>query len=72
MKSETAMGKNRSTEKARRAMQQQIQSGMAGVTKPGLLAQPSKAELRAMIPPYDESKITRIATNVKGKKPVKR
>lgn len=41
---------------------------MAVVTKGAYLAQPSKAELRAMIPPYDEAMVTRIAPNVKGKK----
>jgi hypothetical protein len=63
------MGKNRSTEKARRAIQQQIQAGMSVVTKGAFLTQPTKAELRAMIPPYDESKVTRIAPDVKGQKP---
>jgi hypothetical protein len=62
------MGKNRSTDKAHRAMQQQIQAGMAVVTKGAYLAQPTKAALRAMIPPYDESMVKRIATKKKGKK----
>jgi hypothetical protein len=63
------MGKNRSTDKAHRAMQQKIQAGMAVVTQGSVLAQPSKAELRAMVPPYDESMVKRIPPNVKGKKP---
>jgi hypothetical protein len=62
------MGKNRSTDKAHRAMQQQIQAGMTVVTKGAYLAQPTKAELRAMTPPYDESMVRRIPSNVKGKK----
>ena len=49
-------------------MQQQIQAGMAVVTKGAYLAQPTKAALRAMIPPYDESMVKRIATKKKGKK----
>jgi hypothetical protein len=60
------MGKNRSTDKAHRATQQRINAGMAIVAKSSNLAQPSKAELRAMIPAYDESRVTRVPT--KGKK----
>ena len=33
-------------------------------------AQPSKAELRAMVPAYDEAMVKRIKPNVKGKKPI--
>jgi DNA repair photolyase len=40
---------------------------MALVTQSSHLAQPSKAEVRAAIPPYDESMVKRIEPNVKGK-----
>ncbi len=63
------MGINRSTDKARRVAQQQIQAGTAVVIRGAYLTQPTKAELRAMIPPYDESMVTRVATNAKGKRP---
>jgi hypothetical protein len=49
------MGKNRASDKKHRAMQQHIQAGYDIVTKAGLVKQPSKAELRASVPPYDES-----------------
>jgi hypothetical protein len=61
------MGRNRSSDKAYRAVQQKIQAGMDIITS-SYLVQPTKAELRAMIPPYDESMVTRIAPKIKGKK----
>jgi hypothetical protein len=61
------MGRNRSSDKAHRAVQQKIQAGMDIVTS-SYLVQPTKAELRAMIPHYDESMVTRIAPKIKGKK----
>ena len=62
------MGKGRSGDKQYRAMQQKIQTGMDIVTKGSNLAQPSKAELRASVPAYDESMVRRIPPKVKGKK----
>lgn len=62
------MGKSRSTDKAYRAVQQKIQAGMNIVTQGGNLSQPSKAEIRASIPPYDESMVKRVAPNVRGTK----
>lgn len=61
------MGKGRGSDKQYRATQQKIAAGMAIVTSGSVLAQPSKADFRAMIPPYDESKVKKIAS-VKGKK----
>jgi hypothetical protein len=66
------MGKSRSTDKAQRATQQKIQAGMAIVTQGTLLAQPTKAELRASVPAYDESMVKRIPPNVKGRNLPKR
>jgi preprotein translocase subunit YajC len=66
------MGKNRSTDKAHRAMQQRIQAGMNIVTQAGVLSQPSKAELRAMIPAYNESIVRRIETKPRKSKSGKR
>ena len=66
------MGKNRSTSKAHRATQQKIQAGMSLVTQAGRLAQPSKADIRASIPPYDESMVKRIKPNVKGMKRIRK
>jgi hypothetical protein len=48
-------------------MQQRIAGGMAIVTQGAVLSQPSKAELRAMVPEYDESLVKRIPPGVKGK-----
>jgi hypothetical protein len=48
-------------------MQQRIAGGMAVVTQGAVLSQPSKAELRAMVPEYDESLVKRIPPGVKGK-----
>lgn len=58
----------RSSENKRRAMQQKIQGGMDLVSKHVHQGVHSKAELRAMIPPYDETMVKRIEPNVKGKK----
>jgi hypothetical protein len=65
---EWTMGKGRSSEKAYRAVQQKIQAGMDLVTRGRNLGQQSKAEVRASIPPYDESVVKRIPPHVKGKK----
>jgi hypothetical protein len=62
------VGKGRSTDKSYRAMQQKIQAGMDVVTEGTHLAQPSKAQLRASVPPYDESMVRRIPTGSKRKK----
>jgi hypothetical protein len=65
------MGKNRSSDKSRRAMQQHINAGYDIVTKGAYLKQPSKAELRASVPPYDESMVKRIESKPgKGKRRV--
>ena len=61
------MSKGRSGANAQKAMQQRIAGGMAVVTQGAVLAQPSKAELRAMVPSYDESLVQKIPPGVKGK-----
>jgi hypothetical protein len=63
------MGINRSSGKARRVVQQQVQASMAEVIRGAYLTRPTKAELRAMIPAYDESMVTRVGTNARGKRP---
>ena len=63
------MGKQRSGGNKQRAMQQQIASGMDRVTKDYAAGAPTKADLRSMIPAYDESLVKKIET---GKKTVKR
>ena len=63
------MGKQRSGGNKQRAMQQQIASGMDRVTKDWAGGQPTKADLRAMIPTYDETLVRKIET---GKKTIKK
>lgn len=63
------MGKQRSSSNTQRAMQQQIASGMDRVTKEWSGDQPTKADLRAMIPTYDEALVKKIEP---GKKTIKR
>jgi hypothetical protein len=65
------MGKGRAGGNAQKAMQQRIASGMAVVTQGSVLSQPSKAELRAMVPEYDESLVKKIPPGVKGKSKAK-
>jgi hypothetical protein len=48
-------------------MQQHIQAGYDIVTKAGSVKQPSKAELRASVPPYDESIVKRIEARPRRK-----
>ena len=62
------MGKNRSSSKMQRAMQQHIKAGYDMVAKDVYQRQPSKAELRASVPPYDEAMVRRIEATPKGKK----
>lgn len=54
-------------DKSQRAMQQKIAAGMDIVTRVGGEAPPSKAELRASIPAYDESMVKKIDPKAKGK-----
>ena len=61
------MAKGRAGGNAQKAMQQRIAGGMAIVTQGAVLSQPSKAELRAMVPEYDESLVKRIPPGVKRK-----
>jgi hypothetical protein len=61
------MGK-RPADRAHRAVQQRKQAAMDNMTKGANLIQPTKAELRAMIPPYPESMVKRVEPKVKSKK----
>ena len=54
--------------KKARATQQKIRASYDVATKGFLLQQPKKAELRASVPPYDESMVRRIEAKPKGKK----
>lgn len=54
------MAKGRSTVAQQRATQQKIAAGYNIVTSSSSIEQPSKAELRASIPVYDESMIKKI------------
>jgi len=56
-------------EKRRRAAQQKIQGGMDLISKRVHNVEPSKTELRASIPAYDEAMVKRIDTTGKGEKP---
>lgn len=64
------MAKGRSTVAQQRATQQRIAAGYNIVTSSSSIEQPSKAELRASIPAYDESMIKKIPpkTSKKSKK----
>jgi hypothetical protein len=62
------MGKSRSSDKSRRAMQQHIKTGYDLVAKGVYAREPSKAELRASVPPYDESMVRRIEAKPPKKK----
>lgn len=66
------MGKGRSSSTAYKATQQRISAGMDIVTRVDGTPVPTKAELRASIPAYDESMVKRIETPVKGKRTPKR
>lgn len=61
------MAKGRSTSAQQRANQQRIESGYNVVTSSPVTGQPSKAELRASIPAYDETMVRKIEA-----KPTKR
>jgi len=54
------MAKGRSTSAMQRANQQRIEAGYNVVTSSAVIDQPSKAELRASIPAYDESMVKKI------------
>ncbi len=54
------MAKGRSTVAQQRATQQRIAAGYNIVTSSSHIEQPSKADLRASIPAYDESMIKKI------------
>jgi len=54
------MAKGRSTVAQQRANQQRIAHGYSVVTSSAVIDQPSKAELRASIPAYDESLVKKI------------
>ena len=61
------MAKGRSGANAQRAMQQRISAGMFIVTQAGAISAPSKADLRASIPAYDESMVKRVEAAPKKK-----
>ena len=61
------MAKGRSGSAQQRANQQRIEAGYNVVTSTSVTNQPSKAELRASIPAYDEAIVKKIAA-----KPAKR
>jgi hypothetical protein len=50
-------------------VQQKIQGGMDLISKRVHNVEPSKTELRASIPAYDEAMVKRIDTTGKGEKP---
>lgn len=54
------MAKGRSGNNSQRAMQQKIDAGYGLVTSGSVIGQPSKEELRAAIPAYDESMVKKI------------
>lgn len=54
------MAKGRSTVAQQRANQQRIAAGYNVVTSSSVIDEPSKAELRASIPAYDESMVKKI------------
>lgn len=62
------MAKGRSTTAQQRANQQRIAAGYNVVTSSAVLDQPSKAELRASIPSYDESMVKKIPDKAPRKK----
>ncbi len=62
------MAKGRSTTAQQRASQQRIAAGYNVVTSSAVIDQPSKAELRASIPTYDESMIKKIPEKTSRKK----
>lgn len=57
------------SEKRRRAVQQKIQGGMDLISKAVHNGEPSKAQLRASIPAYDETMVRRIEATGKRKQP---
>lgn len=66
------MSKGRSSSTAYKATQQRIAAGMDIVTRVDGTPMPTKAELRASIPAYDESLVKRIEAPPKGKRATKR
>lgn len=54
--------------KRARAMQQKITAGIAIFTSGKVVSEPSKAQIRASIPAYDESMVRRIETPPRKKK----
>lgn len=62
------MASNRSLSPSQRATRDRIDSAYAQISQAGNLAAPSKAELRASIPAYDESMVKRVVVPPKGKK----
>lgn len=61
------MAKGRSTVAQQRATQQRIAAGYNIVTSSSAIEQPSKAELRASIPAYDESMVKKIPSKPASK-----
>ena len=55
------MAKGRSSSVQQRANQQRIEAGYNVVTSTSVTNQPSKAEMRASIPVYDESMVKKIS-----------
>lgn len=59
---------SRAADKAHRAVLERRSAGSDSAGRTGGVSEPSKAELRASIPAYDESMVKRIATPEKGKR----
>jgi hypothetical protein len=60
-------GRNGRSEKMRRAVQQKIEGGMTLISKGVHRGEISKAQLRSMIPVYDEAIVKRIPPRTKRK-----
>jgi hypothetical protein len=60
-------GRNKGSKKMSRVVQQKIGANMDVITKAVLRGETSKAEIRAMIPAYDESMVQRIPAGKRGK-----
>lgn len=61
-------GRNKGSKKTGRAVQQKIDAGMDLIFKYVYRREPSKAEIRAAMPTYDESMVRRIPPHVKGQR----
>jgi hypothetical protein len=70
--SETGDKMGRAADRAHRAVLERRAAGADAAFRNGGENAPTKAELRASIPAYDESMVKRIETPVKGKRSPKR